>query len=225
MERQRGTTVAIVAALIIAVISLGVAFAAFSTTLNINGTATVQASSWDIYWTNDGTNYTKPSSSQTLVSGTDFVESNSQSGISETVTASGSVVATTLTWSATFKTPGDQVIYTIYVNNAGSYEAKVTNVNLPTITCKSGNPLETETTVCGHIHYGLYTDANCTTPVSTSSSTIAAGGHTTYYLKAWLDNTGWTSDGTSATGDLLPTANVVSDSISATVTYGQVTSN
>jgi hypothetical protein len=225
MERQRGTSIAIVAALIIAVISLGVAFAAFSTTLNINGTATVQASSWDIYWTNDGTNYSKPTSSQTLVAGTDFTESNSQSGITETVTASGSVVATTLTWSATFKTPGDQVVYTIHVNNGGSYAAKVTNVNLPQVTCKSGDPLTTETAVCAHIHYGLYTDSTCETAVSTSSPTIAAGGHATYYLKAWLDNTGWTTDGTSATGTPLPTVNVVSDSISATVTYGQVTSN
>lgn len=223
MEKQRGTSIAIVAALIIAVVSLGVAFAAFSTTLNINGTATVQASSWDIYWTNDGTNYAKPTSSVNLVSGTDFVESNSQSGISETVTASGSVVATTLTWNATFKTPGDQVIYTIHVNNGGSYAATVTNVNLPTITCKTGDPASTETAVCAHIHYGLYTDSSCNTPVSTSSPAIAAGGHTTYYLKAWLDNTGWTTDGTSATGTPLPTDTVTSDSISATVTYGQVT--
>ena len=67
MEKQRGTTVAIVAALIIAVISLGVAFAAFSTTLNINGTATVQASSWDVYFATAATgDNTKPSSSTAL---------------------------------------------------------------------------------------------------------------------------------------------------------------
>ena len=219
--RDSNIKIPIIAALVVAVVSLGVAFAAFSTQLNINGTATVQTSSWDIYWTKDGTNYTKPTSSQNLVAGTDFTESNSQSGISETVTASGSVVATTLTWSATFKTPGDQVVYTIHVKNAGSYAAKVSGVNLPQVTCKSGNPLTNETAVCAHIHYGLYTDSTCETAVSTSSPTIAADGHATYYLKAWLDNTGWATDGTSGTGTPLPTANVVSDAISATVTYEQ----
>ena len=158
MERKRGTTVAIVAALIIAVVSLGVAFAAFSTTLNINGTATVQASSWSIYFTNDGSTFAKPTQSVTLTAGTDFTESNSQSGISETVTATGSLTATTLTWHATFKTPGDQVVYTVYVNNAGSYDAKVSSVNLPQQTCKinAGTAQEAaETAVCNHIHYQL----------------------------------------------------------------------
>ena len=55
MERKRGTTVAVVAALIIAVVSLGIAFAAFSSTLTINGSATVQTSNWKIYFTTSST--------------------------------------------------------------------------------------------------------------------------------------------------------------------------
>lgn len=220
MERKRGTTVAIVAALIIAVVSLGVAFAAFSTTLNINGTATVQSSSWDIYFT-QSSNGSKPTSEVALDS-TNITESNSQQGISETVTATGNVIATTLTWNATFKTPGDTVVYKVYVKNAGSFNAKVSNISLPNPTCKSGSPLTTETAVCAHIHYKLYTNSGCTTELTTND-TLNSGAETIYYLKAWLDNDGWATDGTSGTGTPLPTVDVVTDSIQATVTYSQAT--
>lgn len=222
MEKKRGTTIAVVAALIIAVVSLGIAFAAFSTTLNINGTATVQASNWDIYFMK-AQNGTKPTT-ETALDSSNIAESNIQTGIPETVTATGSIVATTLTWNATFKTPGDKVVYTVYVKNGGSFDAKVTNVTLPNPTCKSGDPLTTETAVCAHIKYGLYTDASGQTAVA-NGQTLTAGATTTYYLIAYLDNEGWATDGTSGTGTPLPTDNVVTDSIQATVTYTQASNN
>ena len=71
MERRRGTTVAVVAALIIAVVSLGIAFAAFSSTLTINGSATVESSSWDIHYS-DVSGGTAPSSSGKTISASLF---------------------------------------------------------------------------------------------------------------------------------------------------------
>lgn len=215
MEKKRTTTIAIVVALLISIISLGVAFAAFSGTLNINGTATVEVSKWEMYFTtaDDGD---KPSSSTVIPQGNIQI-SNSQQGVTPTVTASGSMVATTLTWDAIFRTPGDTVMYTIYVKNAGSYNAKVTAVNMPTLTCttKTGTAEEeTETRVCGHIHYGLYKDTSGNTPVAVDQ-TIAAGTTQTYYLIAWLD-TNWAQDGSD-----LPTETVKTDQISATVSFGQ----
>ena len=44
MERKRGSAFIMVIALLISIIGLGVAFAAFSTSLTINGSATIQAS-------------------------------------------------------------------------------------------------------------------------------------------------------------------------------------
>ena len=221
MEKQRGTTVAIVAALIIAVISLGVAFAAFSTTLNINGTATVQASSWDVYFATAATGTdTKPSSSTALT--TDQIqETNRQSGIQETVTdATGSIVATTFTWSAKFKTPGDQVRYTLYIKNGGTYNAKITNVSLPTPTCKISGTQTAETTICGKIKYTL-TNAGDGSAVA-NNQTLAAGETKTFYLTAYLEEDGWI--GGTNPGDnpiALPTNTIVTDTISATVTYTQ----
>ena len=201
--RQKGKTIAMVIALVIAIISLGVAFATFSTTLNINGTATVQSSSWDIYFTGDGTNYTKPTTSTALPSGNITKSASS-------ITASGSVIATTFTWSATLKTPGDYVIYTIHVKNAGSYNAKFTSITKPAITCSSDPK-----SVCGHLHYGIYTNAGCTSELA-QNELLNSGATDTFYVKVWLDDSGWAADGSG-----LPSANVTTNTISATVTYTQ----
>ena len=219
MEKQRGTTVAIVAALIIAVVSLGVAFAAFSTTLNINGTATVQTSSWDIYFTS-ANNGTKPGTNGIAVPSANIGESNF-AGATETASGSGTIEATTLTWNATFKTPGDKVVFTIYVKNAGSYNAKVNGVNLGSKSCTLDTTnTPAETTVCGHIHYGLYTDNPTGNPSSATALdntfTINAESTGVIYLIAWLDNTGWASDGSD-----LPSNNVITNTIQSTVTFEQ----
>lgn len=215
MNKQKKRTVAIIITVIISIISIGVAFAAFSGTLYINGTATVEVSEWDMYFTtsDDGT---KPSS-DTVIPSTNIQTSNIQTGVTPTVTATGSMVATTLTWDAIFRTPGDRAMYTVYVKNAGSYNAKVTAVNLPTPTCttKTGTSEEApETRICGHIHYGLYLDTAGTTPVAVDQ-TIAAGTTQTYYLIAYLD-TNFAADGSD-----LPTETVKTNQISATVSFGQ----
>ena len=215
MKKQKKRVIAIIITVVISIISLGVAFAAFSGTLNINGTATVEVSEWDMYFTtsDDGN---KPSS-DTVIPSTNIQVSNLQQGITPTVTATGSMVATTLTWDAIFRTPGDRVMYTVYVKNAGSYNAKVTALNLPTPTCttKTGTADEApETRVCGHIHYGLYTDTAGNNPVAVNQ-TISAGTTQTYYLIAYLD-TNWAADGSD-----LPTETVKTNQISATVSFGQ----
>lgn len=183
MERKRGTTVAVVAALIIAVVSLGIAFAAFSTTLNINGNATVNASSWNIFFT-DAANGTDPGTSGRDVVSTAIHESNDQAGISETVTAEATIKTAAFDWSATFVTPGDRVVYDLYVKNTGSYAAKITSINTPTKTCTSGGA--NETTVCPYIHYGVYTNDTGTTALAENAE-IAAGGTAHYYVIAYLD--------------------------------------
>lgn len=215
MEKKKSTSVIVIITLIISLISLGIAFAVFSGTLYINGTATVEVSKWEMFFTTaeDGD---KPSTS-TAIPDANILKSNSQQGVENTVTASGSMVATTLTWDAIFRTPGDTVMYTVYVKNDGSYNAKVTAVNLPTQTCtvKTGTVNEApETRVCGHIHYGLYLDTNGSTPVAVDQQ-ISAGTTQKYYLIAWLD-TNWAQDGSD-----LPTETVKTDQISATVSFGQ----
>lgn len=216
MERRRGTTVAVVAALIIAVVSLGIAFAAFSSTLTINGSATVQTSNWKIYFTtaSDGSD---PGTSGTALPSNQIVPSNLQAGIASTASGSATVKTANFTWSATFKTPGDKVVYDFYVRNTGSFAAKITDINAPNITCTKGtgqNPSE-ETTVCGHIHYELRKGTADGSLVALNDE-IASGGNAHYYVVAWMDNDNWSASGTD-----LPSEQVNVSTTQISITYTQ----
>ena len=210
MEKRRGTTVAVVAALIIAVVSLGVAFAAFSSTLTINGSATVVASNWNVFFTT-GASAADPGTSGTSLPSTQIAESNIQ-GLPETATGSATVKTADFTWEASFKTPGDKVVYDFYVRNEGDYNAKITGINAPQITCTKGG--NAENTVCGHIHYGLYKDADGNSAVA-ENDTINSKGNAHYYVIAYLDNTNWAADGSDLPDD---TVSVSTTQISITYT-------
>ena len=200
--RNNKMTISIIAVLVISIISLGVAFAVFSTTLNINGSASVEATNWDIFFTteNDGA---KPTQTTTVP----------EANITPSGTATNNlatIVATTFTWSANFKSPGDKIIYTIYVKNGGNYNARVSNISMPTITCTTDPK-----SACSELSYGLYTDTQGQNALSTSF-TVDAGDTEVFYLIAELsENYGGTS------GANLVTTDVTSSTISATVTFEQ----
>lgn len=225
MEKQRGTTIAVVAALVVAVISLGVAFATFSQVLNINGTATIQASSWDIYFAeSDFSNNTAPSKPAANATVTTMNTSSLVSGYTPTVDTTNTSATysspTAITWQAALKSPEDRVVWEFYAVNAGTYNAQVNNtpgsvkVGVTDFTCTKGG--STETDVCSHIHYGVYTDSTLSTPVS-NSTTLAAGQAQKYYLAVWLDTT-YGGEG----GATLADATVTTATITTTITYGQV---
>ena len=137
MERRRGTTIGLVAALIIAVVSLGVAFAAFSSTLTINGNATVTAASWDIHFEN---------LSQPTTTGTASVATP---GSLTTTSFSGLVV--------NFKSPGDSITYTWHVVNKGTFNASLATspATLPKPVCKVGQDATAQSAVnvCKHLNW------------------------------------------------------------------------
>ena len=110
MERRRGTTIGLVAALIIAVVSLGVAFAAFSSTLTINGNATVTAANWDVHFENLSV------SSGSVTASAPTIESNKLN----------------ITYSMALDKPGDFYEFTVDVKNAGAIDAKLSA--LPTLS-------------------------------------------------------------------------------------------
>ena len=205
MERRRGITLVIVAALVVAVVSLGVAFAAFSTTLNITGSATVQSSTWDIHYSTNGTTGTAPSTDGTSVSPT---ASNTQSGINSTATGTGSLKPGTFTWSGTFKTPGDRLVYTFYVCNKGTYNAKLTSITSPTATCKIGST--NETTACPT--YGIYTNSGLTTSLQ-ANETLNAGICKQIWVAATLPS--------NLTANQLPSAEVTVTPVTINMAWGQ----
>lgn len=207
MERRRGQIIVLAITFIIAIIGLGVAFAAFSTTLNISGSATVQASSWNVYFTKTS----KGSAAGTTGVSVTPTATNTQSGINSTASGTGTLKTAEFTWNGTFKTPGDKLSYTFYIYNKGTYTAKLTTLTKPNVTCTKGG--NAETTVCGYITYNLYTNSGGTTPLA-ANSTLAPDACQQVWLIATL--------GAGLPASSLPDADVVTNPITVTLVYTQV---
>lgn len=145
MEKERKIKTLSVVALIVAVLGLTVAFAALSQTLTINGTASVDAASWDIHFANLSTGQT---------TGAATVKTEAQiSGEKNTTIGDYDVIITK---------PGDSITYTFDVVNAGTVDAnlgELTKNVKPTCTSNSGVSAD-ETIVCDGLTYSLtYTDS------------------------------------------------------------------
>ena len=205
MERHRGGTFIIAITLEISVIGIGIAFAAFSTQLNINGAATVESSSWNIYFTTSN-NGTAAGTSGVSVTPT----ATNTGGYRVTSSGTGTLKTASFTWNGSFKTPGDKLQYSFYVCNKGSYNAKINNTITPSVSCTKGG--ENETTVCGKINYGLYYEAAKTNAVS-KNDTLTANQCKQIFVIAELETTlGQAS---------LPDANVTVNPVNISITYQQ----
>ena len=113
MEKDRKIKVLSLFALLVAVLGLTVAFAALSQRLTINGSAAVDAASWDIH-------FEKTSGKETEVKGAaTFTEP----------TLSGTTIEN---FSATLTKPGDSVIYYFDIVNKGTIDAVILSYNFPT---------------------------------------------------------------------------------------------
>ena len=143
MEKERGAKVIAIVALLIAVVGLTVGYAAYSSTLTINGTANVDPASWKVnfgYKTGDSltgtikghaTETTAPTLADTTISGFDV----------------------------TLKAPGDSVTYNFLIKNSGTLNAKLASFTMGTLTCapNEGSNISQEdaTELCGELKYTL----------------------------------------------------------------------
>ena len=166
MEKNRGTVVAVVAALIVSVVSLGVAFAAFSRNLTIDGNATITGSTWDIHFSS--TSGGSAASSTTITNSASVVPS------SET----GTLDAYAFNWTATFLTANESVEYHFYIVNAGDYNATLTPPTIQQPTCTSNN----ETVTCPITYAVTKTDGTA----FTSSDSLASGASVEVVVKATM---------------------------------------
>jgi hypothetical protein len=106
-EHHKKTRMVAVAALVVGVLGLGVAFAALSTTLYINGTAKIKNSSWDVHWA--GLNCTP--SGEAAVKSFDITD--------------GANDDDTVTVDVEFKAGNDTVVCNVNAVNSGSLNAKL----------------------------------------------------------------------------------------------------
>ena len=117
MEKERRTKALVVVVLLIVVAGLTVAFAALSTTLNINGTAYLDAAKWGIRFENLSSP-TKMGSATTT--GTAKIEETKAAEITGI--------------NVGLSTPGDKVTYTVDLVNKGTINAKIDNIEKTVLT-------------------------------------------------------------------------------------------
>ena len=143
MEKERGAKVIAIVALLIAVVGLTVGYAAYSSTLTINGTANVDPASWKVnfgYKTGDSLTGTKTGHA--------------------TETTAPTLADTTISgFDVTLKAPGDSVTYNFLIKNSGTLNARLANFTMGTLTCapNEGSNISPEdaTKLCGELKYTL----------------------------------------------------------------------
>ncbi len=108
---------ALIGALLAVVFVMAVGYAAFAQQLTINGSAEI-TSRWDVHMENDGANYNPESTMGTTPTGSVNVE---EGGLQATFTAN-------------FTSPGDKITYTIPIVNAGTLDARLSNITLSSDT-------------------------------------------------------------------------------------------
>ena len=117
MEKERRTKALVVVVLFIVVAGLTIAFAALSTTLNINGTAYLDAAKWGIRFENLSSP-TKIGSATTT--GTAKIEETKAAEITGI--------------NVSLSTPGDKVTYTVDLVNKGTINAKIDKIEKTQLT-------------------------------------------------------------------------------------------
>ena len=172
MKNEKSKNI-LLAVLLVAVVTLTIAYALLSTTLTINAQATVKGANWDVHFQN-------------------------KSGVSPVCTASSRDGAASTTASVTqpptidstsftgleveFRLPGDKVVCTWQVTNAGSIDAKLATFTKPSTYTYTGQASDSavktadEGKVSGHINYTLTIDGNA--PVAGTDVLPATSGNT-----------------------------------------------
>ena len=177
--RNNKITIPIIAALVIAVISLGVAFAAFSAVLTINGNATIEASSWDIHFSETEKTSTAGSGAAPAQGGVTISPESEYLGTAESTLST--LTRDTFTWSGTFKTPGDTLEYHFWIVNAGDYNATLSAPTVNQPTCKISGVTQQSCPII----YSVSKDTNGTP--FTGSDSLASGASQFVVVKAQLD--------------------------------------
>lgn len=174
MNKEREMKTLVIAALVISVVAIGVGFAAFSTTLQINGTASVNTvgKTWNVLFTAvEKTNLSTEGLGATVPT-----ISNGTSGENTTSAAIGTI-------TAAFTAPNQKLQYKITVSNSGSYNAKLTAASIPTLdtitVTGTGDAAATDAAnVKKHLKFS-FTKAD-ESPVTVETDTLAAGATQDY---------------------------------------------
>jgi len=119
MRKKGNKKTGLLAVLLILVLLISVGYAALTTTLSINGTATLKKQSWSVYFNNVQ------------------VKDGSVSGAKVTTAPTvpnGSKTTTTLSWNVSMDTPGEYYEFNVDVVNEGSIDAMIQTATADIVT-------------------------------------------------------------------------------------------
>ena len=117
MEKERSVKLLIISILFMLIAGLTVAFAALSTTLNINGTAYLDAAKWGIRFEN----LSSPTRvGKATTTGTAKIEETKAAEITD--------------MNVGLSIPGDKIVYTVDLVNKGTINAKIDNIEKTVLT-------------------------------------------------------------------------------------------
>ena len=118
MIRDKKIVIAIIIVLLICIAGLGIAFAAFSQTLTIGGSGTVDASSWSVVF--------EGMSNQNTI-GAPTKTGTAQEITRPTIKNNSTEIST---YDVSLKTPGDSIVYKFKIHNKGDFAADLTSLTV-----------------------------------------------------------------------------------------------
>lgn len=143
MEKERGAKIIAVIALLVAVAGLTIGYAAYSSTLTVNGTATVDPADWNVK----------------------FAYTSGDSLTAETTGNATQTTAPTLTdtavsgFNVVLNAPGDSITYKFSVKNTGTLDATLGTFTMGTLSCAPNTDStisqEDATELCNELQYTL----------------------------------------------------------------------
>ena len=153
--------------LLILLLAVTIGFALLSTTLKINGTASIKSSTWDIHWEN-----VVPNQQSTVTAETPTIGEN----------------RTKVTYEVELELPGDFYEFTVDAKNDGSINGMIDKVrhSVKEVTIVDNEEVETTATLPSYILYTLYYDGTETAPAE--GDILEAGEKQTYRVRIEYDS-------------------------------------
>ena len=218
MNKDKKFSILIILIVTLSLVGIGIAFAAFSQTLTINGSAEVEAASWKVVFEGmtNVNSLDAPTTTGTASEVTHPTIKNNSTEIS--------------TYSVSLKTPGDSITYNFKIHNKGDFAANLSSLTIAGINRPSfpvsGASLVTDSSIAtanaktlAKIEYKLYyTTDNSLVGQNAARDCLEAGESANVSLRITFSVTSETDT------EVLPSTDLVLNNLGITAVYNQ-TSN
>jgi hypothetical protein len=186
MEKERGSKLIAVIALVLAVAGLSIGFAAFSSTLNIttNSNVSVSGDNWDVGFSPNGsTMAAKTTAEASTITGSGVTNAGTMKLMKYTLYPDTAATIST--------TANEAVTYSFYIKNAGNIDAVLDSISFGSLTCAYNTSASDRTIDQDASNVGA-------TQSATSNGTISnADCATMFNVKLTIDGTDYTPSSSS----------------------------